>query len=153
MKRLLVLVACAGLLFVMGRAKTGKAAVTVIASPRSDAFAPPRIEPVLERACHNCHSDRTDWPWYSHIPPVSLMIRRDVARGRSKLDFSQWGDGSGRPTRNEVQEICDAVSDGSMPPKGYRMMHREATLSSGEIELLCRWDNFARAQPPLSQEK
>jgi Haem-binding domain len=50
---------------------------------------------VLVRACGNCHSNRTDWPWYSHVAPVSWWIARHVREGREKLDFSKWETYSG----------------------------------------------------------
>ena len=73
------------------------------------------------------------------------MIQRDVERGRSKFDFSQWADGSRQPTQNQIQEICDAVSDGSMPPRGYRLLHRDAKPSPEEIDRLCRWNSAAKS--------
>ena len=100
---------------------------------------PATVAPVLQRACRDCHSNQTVWPWYSHVPPMSFLIRRDVEQGRAKFDFSQWASGSTTPTRKQLQEICDAASDGSMPPRGYRMMHSEATLAPADVEALCRW--------------
>lgn len=108
-----------------------------------DDRIPASVAPVLQRACRDCHSNDTVWPWYSHIPPMSFMITRDVERGRGRFNFSPWAEGLASPTASQAQEICDAVSDGSMPPNGYRMMHREARLSSDDVETLCRWANVA----------
>ena len=100
---------------------------------------PATIAPVLQRACRDCHSNQTVWPWYSHVPPISSVIRRDVERGRAKFNFSQWASGSTTPTRHQLQEICAAVSDDSMPPRDYRRMHGEAKLAPADVEALCRW--------------
>lgn len=107
---------------------------------------PASVAPVLHRACRDCHSNDTVWPWYSEIPPLSFMIRHDVEAGRAKFNFSQWADGSKQPTANQVREICDAVSDGSMPPKSYRMMHQEARLSSADVDTLCGWTHERASQ-------
>jgi len=153
MKTFSVLAAILALLFVLGREYGRKVGTPAVVPPQTVASAPAQITPVLERACHDCHSDRTIWPWYSYLPPVSFMIRRDVEKGRSKLDFSQWENEPRRPTRNELEEICDAVASGSMPPMGYRMLHRDARLSADEIDLLCRSGNSADADSTQMQER
>lgn len=96
----------------------------------------PGVEAILGRACMDCHSSNTHLPWYSHVAPVSWLLLRDINRGRAKLDFSQQ---SGALSANQRQEICDAVSDGSMPLPAYILMHRSAKLSSGEIDRVCDW--------------
>jgi hypothetical protein len=100
---------------------------------------PATVAPVLQRACRDCHSNETVWPWYSHIPPVSSMIEQDVEAGRARFNFSPWINGSVKPTPNQMAEICDAVSYGSMPPKSYRLMHRDARLSDADVDVLCKW--------------
>ena len=110
-----------------------------VSQARIESHLPPTVAPVLQRACRDCHSNETVWPWYSHVPPMSLMIRHDVEAGRAKFNFSAWASGTKQPTQNQISEICDAVSDGSMPPKGYRVMHSEARLSAEDVDILCRW--------------
>lgn len=136
----------AGLVFGGLRMNTSAGpAVAVAVSPSANAsHLPATVAPVLQRACRDCHSNGTVWPWYSHVPPLSFMIKHDVEGGRAKFNFSRWADGSAKPTANQVQEICDAASDGSMPPKGYRMMHRESRLRTGDVDILCHWAQVAR---------
>ena len=142
MRTLLVLcaISAAGLVY-SGLAVRGpvQASNIRVTQARADIHLPPTVAPVLQRACRDCHSNDTVWPWYSQVPPVSWMIRHDVEAGRAKFNFSAWVNGSARPTHNQIAEICDAVSDGSMPPKGYRMMHSEARLSAEDVDALCRW--------------
>ena len=33
----------------------------------SEIQAPPEIAEILERACYDCHSHETDWPWYASL--------------------------------------------------------------------------------------
>jgi len=97
----------------------------------------PQVAPILNRACRDCHSANTRWPWYSRVAPVSWMVSRDVRRGRAKLDFSQW---SGRfHSDNERMEICDAVSNGAMPVKMYTLVHRDARLTEQDVDRICDW--------------
>ena len=106
---------------------------------------PTSVRPVLERACLDCHSNETKWPWYNRVPLVSWLIQRDVNKGREHLNFSTWaGDSPRLVTSNEIQEICDAVSEGVMPPGRYRLMHPEARLSEADKETFCTWADQMR---------
>ena len=106
----------------------------------------PQVRSILDRSCQDCHSDHTHWPWYSHVAPVSWMVARDVRRGRQRLDFSDW---ARRPdSANERMEICDALSDGSMPPRAYTIFHRNAELSERDVDLICAWAAGAVAHEP-----
>ena len=97
----------------------------------------PQVVMIMDRACEDCHSSNTHWPWYGNVAPVSWILTRDVKRGRAKLDLSQW---AGRtPSINERKEICDVVSDGSMPLLAYRLLHPNATLSKHDVDLICDW--------------
>ena len=101
------------------------------------ATVDPRVGAILDRSCQDCHSDRTHWPWYGYVAPVSWILAWDVSQGREKLDLSQW---ERRPdSANERTEICNAISDGSMPPRTYTMLHRDSALSEREVDLVCAW--------------
>lgn len=86
---------------------------------------------VAQRACYDCHSNETVWPWYSRIAPVSWLVYRDVQEGRSKLNFSQWGRGE-----QEVEDIGEVIAKGEMPPLQYLLTHPSARLSAAEKALL-----------------
>lgn len=95
----------------------------------------PQVAAVLQRACADCHSHETRWPWYSQISPVNWLVARDVRKGRAKLNFSKWTGAS----RNVSQDIADAIDKGSMPPKEYVWMHPESKLSQADKDLLFAW--------------
>jgi hypothetical protein len=122
-----------------------KADAAAASTARMAQMTDPQVGAILDRSCQDCHSSRTNWPWYGRVAPVSWVLSRDVSRGLEKLDFSEW-------TRqahsvNERMEICDAVSDGSMPLRAYTLIHRDARLSKQDIELICDW---AAAPQPVS---
>lgn len=102
-------------------------------NPPSDVVA------VLDRACRDCHSHRTVWPWYSRISPLGWLIARDVRRGRSHLNFSEWSRYGPEASRHKLIEACEEMKAGQMPLKSYRLLHPEARLDSAEIERFCRW--------------
>lgn len=94
---------------------------------------------VLVRACGNCHSSHTDWPWYSHVPPVSWWIVQHVREGRKRLDFSEWDNYSQWQRQDKLESICGLVSTGRMPPWQYTTMHPEAKLSEKDKKTICAW--------------
>jgi hypothetical protein len=97
----------------------------------------PQVGAILDRSCQDCHSNHTNWPWYSHIAPVSWIVSKHVNEGREMLDFSEWTD---QPrAESERMLICDAVSSGSMPLASYTMIHRKAKLSKVDVKLICDW--------------
>jgi hypothetical protein len=104
---------------------------------------------ILDRACKDCHSNDTTVPWYGQVAPISWMLAKHVREGRRKLNFSDWD--SRRHSANEMEEICDAVSNGSMPLRGYTMIHRDARISRRDADSICNWADAPLSQPYVSQ--
>jgi hypothetical protein len=100
---------------------------------------PVPVRAILERACQDCHSGNTVWPWYSRIPPISWQVHTDVVRGRAFMDLSKWNEFTESERRGFATAIEAAVQDHVMPPQKYVWMHREGRLSSGELELVRAW--------------
>jgi hypothetical protein len=130
----------------------------VVRSPRAnpavegDLVAPTEIKSVLHRACYDCHSNETAWPWYSAIAPASWVIHHDVDEGRRRLNFSNWGDYTEDPgTRaQKLGEISKAVARGDMAPWYYRILHPGAGLSDDQREDLVRWVAHELGSEPAS---
>jgi mono/diheme cytochrome c family protein len=101
----------------------------VVSEPNWDG---PQTRALAQRACFDCHSNETVWPWYSNIAPVSWLVYRDVEEGRSHLNFSQWEVGGSRA----LDEIGEVLQEGEMPPIQYTLMHPEARLSDTERQAL-----------------
>lgn len=81
-------------------------------------------------ACYDCHSNETRWRWYSNVAPASWLLQNHVDEGRSTLNFSEWD----RPQR--LNELAESVTEGSMPPRSYLLVHWSAGLSAAEKETL-----------------
>jgi mono/diheme cytochrome c family protein len=82
------------------------------------------------KACFDCHSNETVWPWYSNVAPLSWLVQRDVDEGRETLNFSEWN----RP--QEGDESAETVREGSMPPGQYLITHPDARLTDSQLEAL-----------------
>jgi mono/diheme cytochrome c family protein len=95
----------------------------VTAEPSWDS---PRTRALAAASCFDCHSNLTEWPWYTNVAPVSWLVQRDVDEGRQTLNFTEWD----RPQRTD--EIGEVVLEGAMPPIQYRLIHSGAGLSDAE---------------------
>jgi hypothetical protein len=84
------------------------------------------------RACFDCHSNETEWPWYSNIAPVSWLVQRDVDEGRAHANWSEWG----LDPDDESGESAETVRDETMPPGVFTLVHSEARLDDAEVAAL-----------------
>jgi hypothetical protein len=91
----------------------------------------PETRALAERACFDCHSNQTRWPWYSNVAPLSWLVQADVHEGRRDLNFSEWTRGY-----EEAQESGQTVRNHEMPPRSYLLLHPQARLSAAEREQL-----------------
>lgn len=101
----------------------------------------PEVESVLRRSCMDCHSNRTEWPWYSQVAPASWLVVDHVNEGRKELNFSDWA----RLERDEAAFMlglmCKEAQSGAMPMASYTLLHRDARLSGDDVRTLCDWAN------------
>lgn len=98
---------------------------------------PQEVTSSLKRACHDCHSNQTAWPWYSNIAPASWLIVSDVNEGRTHLNFSNWRQAGDEGEKPDVEDLCSEVREGKMPLPAYTLLHPQAKLSSQEVAGLC----------------
>jgi hypothetical protein len=99
---------------------------------------------IVRRACQNCHSQNTEWPWYSHIAPVSWLLAHDVQQARSHMNLSEWQDYSSDDRLRLLSAMGSAVRNGEMPPQRYVLLHPEARLSEEERKTVYRWTRGER---------
>jgi len=100
-------------------------------------FDSPATRQLAERACFDCHSNRTKWPWYASMAPVSWRIHGHVRAGREKLNFTAF-DAGNEDVREAAGEAAETVTKGEMPPSDYLLMHPEARLNGAERAALAR---------------
>jgi hypothetical protein len=112
--------------------------------------APPEVREVLRRACYDCHSNETVWPWYSRVAPVSWLVARDVRKGREELNFSTWNRLNTKDQVEKMKESWEEVDEGEMPPWFYLPAHRDARLSDRDRALLREW---SRSSPSRGESR
>lgn len=120
----------------------------VIASQTIQAHinVPRPVQAILSRACYNCHSNLTVWPWYSHVAPVSWGVIDHVNEGRRHMNFSDWIQLTPEKTTEVLQNICTDTREKKMPLLSYRLFHPEAHLSAADVNTLCSWTKVALNQ-------
>jgi len=108
-------------------------------SERGEVPAPPEVQSLLRRACYDCHSNETRWPWYAYVAPISFLLSRDVKEGRREVNFSIWGQYNDRRKSRKFKEIVEQVETGKMPQWYYVLLHPEAKLAQTERESIIKW--------------
>ena len=105
----------------------------------SEVFASDPVKQILRKACFDCHSHETEWPWYSRVAPVSWWMADHVEHGREDLNFSRWPLFDFEAQKHLLGEIEEEVSEGEMPLWSYKLGHPEARLTEEERETLLAW--------------
>ena len=113
---------------------------------QSGITVPPDVDMVLTRSCGDCHTNSTVYPWYSQVQPVAWWLANHIAEGRQELNFSTFNTYPTRKKRKKLEEICDQVKSGEMPLPSYTWVHRNAVLTDGEKDAICKWTETASAE-------
>jgi hypothetical protein len=107
-------------------------------------------EELARGACYDCHSNETDWPAYAYVAPMSWLVRRDVDAGRRALNLSELDQGG----CDELDDAAEAIEDGTMPPRQYRLLHPAARLSAAErARLAAAFDQVADAEDERADDR
>ena len=109
----------------------------------SEVPASAEVRALLRRACYDCHSNETVWPWYSHVAPVSWLVASDVSEAREKLNFSTWNRRTPAQQTKAIQRCWREVERGDMPLWFYLPMHPKARLSEEDRSILRQWADSA----------
>lgn len=101
----------------------------VMSEPQWDSE---QTKELFNRACADCHSNETKYPWYSNVAPVSWLVAHDIEEGREHFNVSLWG----IQKKNEGEDAAKEVREGKMPMWIYTLTHPEARLSETEKQAL-----------------
>ena len=104
----------------------------------------PEVASILERSCRDCHSNKTVWPWYTNVAPLSWWLSNHVSDGRRSLNMSEWGKLPNDRQERKLRQMCDEVQDGNMPLSSYTPMHPSAKLSDQDKKTICDWSDKER---------
>ncbi|ATP55601.1 cytochrome C [Pedobacter ginsengisoli] len=100
---------------------------------------PSDVQGILKKACYDCHSNNTEYPWYVNMQPMHWFMNNHIQSGKAELNFSEFGSYTSRRQQSKLRSIENSLKDGSMPLNSYTLIHRNAILTKTEKLLLMNW--------------
>lgn len=116
--------------------------LTVLRPPSAE------VKAILERACYDCHSNHTRYPWYAEIQPLGWWLADHVKEGKAHLNFSTFGTYPAKRQTRKLEELIEEVEGGNMPLGSYKLTHTDARLTPAEIKALTDWAASVRENLP-----
>ena len=92
----------------------------------------------------NCHSEKTSWPWYSHLAPASWLVEYDVKRARERLNLSRWDSLDAAEQRLRLTAIATVIENREMPLHRYVLFHPGVKLSPYDSIQVIEWTHAER---------
>lgn len=108
------------------------------------ARAPRDVAAILDRACRDCHSNETRWPWYTNVVPTSWLVANHVQHGREHFNYSEWTSYAEDDQDKFLGAMCNLTERGRMPLPSYLLIHRDARLTPGDVAAVCAWSEKMR---------
>lgn len=105
---------------------------------------PEYVKSVLKASCYDCHSNNTHYPWYAEIQPAGWWLASHIKKGKSELNFDEFGEYSKRRQDSKLKAIANSIEDGTMPLRSYTLMHTKARLSKDDQMRIIDWVNMTR---------
>lgn len=100
---------------------------------------PESVRGIFKKACYDCHSDHTEYPWYADVQPMGWWLADHIREGKEELNFNRFGTYSIRKQKSKLKSIAGSLADNSMPLPSYTLIHKNARLSLEEKKLLLDW--------------
>lgn len=107
---------------------------------------PPQVKDILARACLDCHSNNTRYPWYANVQPVAWWLADHVNEGKEELNISTFGTYPLKRQIKKLKELAKETQEGEMPFTSYQLAHADARLTDAEIQVLVNWADGVRVQ-------
>jgi hypothetical protein len=109
-------------------------------------YVSPEIRDMLKRACNDCHTNNTIYPWYTNVQPFGWWMQEHVEDGKRNLNFSEFGTYKPKDQDHAMEEIIEVIENNEMPIDSYTWMHSDAKLTEEEKEILIEWARQLKAE-------
>lgn len=97
------------------------------------------VKIILDKACNDCHSNFTKYPWYSNIQPIAWFLNNHVVDGKKHLNFSEFGSYNTKRQNKKIEEVIEVIKENEMPLSSYTLIHTDAKLSDEEKTIITNW--------------
>lgn len=100
---------------------------------------PEEVKVIVNKACADCHSNNTQYPFYASIQPIAYWIEDHVKDGKRHFNFNEFSDYSIAKQNHKLEEVVEQIKEGEMPFYSYTLLHKEARLTDDEKAILTHW--------------
>ena len=100
---------------------------------------PKNVEAILRTSCYDCHSNNTNYPWYSNVQPVGFFMEHHIKEAKEDLNFDEWGKYSKRKQENKLDRIVKQIKSDEMPLASYTLIHKNARLTTVQKKEVMDW--------------
>lgn len=107
---------------------------------------PDSVMRILQVSCYDCHSNHTNYPWYTNVNPVGMWLQHHVDEGKQELNFSEFAGYSKKKMDHKLDEVIEQVDEKEMPLSSYTIIHGNAKLDKAQAEMLINWAKAARTE-------
>ncbi|WP_199119403.1 heme-binding domain-containing protein [Pedobacter sp. ASV28] len=118
--------------------------IAVPAQAISPTLVPMQVGTILKTSCYDCHSNNTSYPWYSHIQPIAWWLNSHIKDGKRHLNFDEFESYPIVKQKKKLGEIAATVKSEEMPLSSYTLIHRNASLSKAEQQIIVNWANHLK---------
>ncbi len=127
--------------FIRPAKNEGEAYTTNDITHTVSAPIPDDVKKILETSCFDCHSNHTNYPWYTNIQPIGLWMQNHVDDGKKHLNFSEYNTYKPKRKKHKLEEIGEEIKEHEMPLFSYTLIHTDAKMSDEQIALVTNWAN------------
>ena len=107
-------------------------------------FVPDSVQIILKKACYDCHSNNTNYPFYAYIQPIGWLLNNHIQDGKKQLNFSDFGSMPKRRQESKLKSIANQIKDETMPLPAYIILHKNAILTKKDRDLIINWANTTK---------
>ncbi len=100
---------------------------------------PKNFQMILQTSCYDCHSNNTNYPWYSHIQPIRMFMDSHIKEGRENLNFSEWGNYGNHKKKTKLNQIAKEIKSNEMPLTSYTLIHKNTKLTANQKKEVLDW--------------
>ena len=107
---------------------------------------PVEVTKIIQTSCADCHTNSTNYPWYSEIAPVSWYLAQHVKEGKEHLNFSEWTTYNKDQQEHIIKDLKEVLNDREMPLKSYLLIHKDAKLTENQYQIMYDWANSIKVE-------
>ncbi len=100
---------------------------------------PDSIENIITSICYDCHSNNTEYPWFTNIQPIGWYVNNKVTHGKKNLNFSEFGKLTIELQAKKLDQVSEALTQKNMPPNSYMRYNKAANLTDAQRKMLSDW--------------